>query len=170
AIPTSAISLHPVCRAIRLHCAVQHRAPASKTAMSTRSNHARCGRRSRSGSESGRPGAQTVYDGREAWHILGRIMNTPNEHLLTGIRVLDFTRALAGPSCSRMFAEMGAEVLKIEAAPKGDLTRAVSKMRADRSFYYVQQNLNKKSLCIDLRKPEGMALVRELVPHCDVVV
>ncbi|MEX2480273.1 MAG: CaiB/BaiF CoA-transferase family protein [Gammaproteobacteria bacterium] len=97
-------------------------------------------------------------------------MNIPNEHLLTGIRVLDFTRALAGPSCSRMFAEMGAEVIKIETAPKGDLTRPVSKMRADRSFYYVQQNLNKKSVCIDLRKPEGMALVRELVPHCDVVV
>jgi len=97
-------------------------------------------------------------------------MSTPNEHLLSGIRMLDFTRALAGPSCSRMFAEMGAEVIKVEAAPKGDLTRAMTKLRADRSFYYVQQNLNKKSVCIDLRTPEGMALVRELVPHCDVVV
>lgn len=97
-------------------------------------------------------------------------MSTPNEHLLSGIRMLDFTRALAGPSCSRMFAEMGAEVIKIEAAPKGDLTRAMTKLRADRSFYYVQQNLNKKSVCIDLRSPEGMDLVRELVPHCDVVV
>ena len=97
-------------------------------------------------------------------------MSIPTEHLLTGIRVLDFTRALAGPSCTRMFAEMGAEVIKIEAAPGGDMTRAVSKMRAERSFYYVQQNLNKRSVCIDLRKPDGMALVRELVPRCDVVV
>lgn len=95
---------------------------------------------------------------------------TANEHLLSGIRVLDFTRALAGPSCTRMFAEMGAEVLKVEAAPAGDMTRAVSKLRGERSLYYVQQNLNKKSLCLDLRSPEGMAIVRELVPHCDVVV
>jgi len=97
-------------------------------------------------------------------------MSTPNEHLLTGFRVLDFTRALAGPSCTRMFAEMGAEVIKVEAAPGGDLTRAVSKIRGERSLYYVQQNLNKKSVCIDMRQPEGTALVRELVPHCDVVV
>ncbi|MEQ8660019.1 MAG: CoA transferase, partial [Gammaproteobacteria bacterium] len=59
---------------------------------------------------------------------------------------------------------------KVEAAPAGDLTRAVSKIRGERSLYYVQQNLNKKSVCLDLRKPAGMALVRELVPHCDVVV
>ncbi|MCB1746293.1 MAG: CoA transferase [Gammaproteobacteria bacterium] len=97
-------------------------------------------------------------------------MSIPNEHLLSGYRILDFTRALAGPSCTRMFAEMGAEVIKVEAAPSGDLTRAVSKLLNDRSLYYVQQNLNKKSLCVDLRKPAGMALIRELVPHCDVVV
>lgn len=93
-----------------------------------------------------------------------------NEHLLSGIRVLDFTRALAGPSCTRMFAEMGADVIKIESAPDGDMTRAVAKFRAERSFYYVQQNLNKQSLCIDLRSSEGMQLVRELVAECDVVV
>jgi CoA:oxalate CoA-transferase len=97
-------------------------------------------------------------------------MTGVDEHLLTGIRVLDFTRALAGPSCTRMFAEMGAEVIKVEAAPSGDMTRAVSKMRGERSFYYVQQNLNKKSVCIDLRTADGMALVRELVPQVDVVV
>lgn len=97
-------------------------------------------------------------------------MNSATEHLLTGIRMLDFTRALAGPTCSRMFAEMGAEVIKVESAPNGDLTRAISKLRGDRSLYYVQQNLNKKSLCVDFRKAEGMALLRELVPHCDVVV
>jgi crotonobetainyl-CoA:carnitine CoA-transferase CaiB-like acyl-CoA transferase len=97
-------------------------------------------------------------------------MATPTEHLLTGIRILDFTRALAGPSCTRMFAEMGAEVIKVESAPNGDMTRMVSKMRADRSFYYIQQNLNKKSLCLDLRKPESLSLLRELVQQCDVVV
>ncbi|MGR8921854.1 MAG: CaiB/BaiF CoA transferase family protein, partial [Gammaproteobacteria bacterium] len=85
-------------------------------------------------------------------------------------RILDFTRALAGPTCTRMFAEMGAEVIKVESAPNGDLTRAVAKFRNDRSFYYVQQNLNKKSLCLDLRSEQGAAIIRELVPKCDVVV
>lgn len=97
-------------------------------------------------------------------------MTIPTEHLLTGIRVLDFTRALAGPTCARLFAEMGADVIKVESAPGGDMTRNVSKMRNERSLYYVQQNLNKKSVCVDFRQPEGLALVRELVPHCDVVV
>ena len=97
-------------------------------------------------------------------------MSGGEEHLLSGIRVLDFTRALAGPTCTRMFAELGAEVIKIEAAPLGDLTRKISKLRADRSFYHIQHNLNKKSVCINLRDPKGMALVRELVPKCDVVV
>ncbi len=93
-----------------------------------------------------------------------------NEHLLTGFRVLDLTRALAGPTCTRMFAELGAEVIKVEAAPDGDMVRTMSKIRNERSLYLIQQNLNKKSLCVDFRKPEGMALIRELVPHCDVVV
>jgi crotonobetainyl-CoA:carnitine CoA-transferase CaiB-like acyl-CoA transferase len=97
-------------------------------------------------------------------------MSVPHEHLLTGFRILDLTRALAGPTATRMFSEMGAEVIKVEAAPVGDLVRAVSKLRNERSMYFVQQNLNKKSVCIDLRKPEGLTLVRELVPHCDVVV
>ena len=93
-----------------------------------------------------------------------------NEHLLTGFRVLDLTRALAGPTCTRMFAELGADVVKVEAAPDGDMVRTMSKIRNERSLYLIQQNLNKKSLCLDFRRPEGMALIRELVPHCDVVV
>lgn len=97
-------------------------------------------------------------------------MSTPNEHLLSGYRVLDLTRALAGPSCTRMFAECGAEVIKIEGAPNGDLVRAISKFKNGRSLYYVQQNLNKKSVCLDLHKPESIALLKELIPLCDVVV
>ena len=93
-----------------------------------------------------------------------------NEHLLTGIRVLDFTRALAGPTCTRMFAEMGAEVIKVESAPNGEMTRQITKMRADRSFYFIQQNLNKKSLCVDLSQSEAIEIIKEIVPHCDVVV
>jgi crotonobetainyl-CoA:carnitine CoA-transferase CaiB-like acyl-CoA transferase len=63
-----------------------------------------------------------------------------------------------------MFAELGAEVIKIEPAPRGDMVRGISEQ------YIVQQSLNKKSVCVDLRNPAGMALVHELVAHCDVVV
>ena len=93
------------------------------------------------------------------------------QHLLTGVRVLDFTRVLAGPTCTRMFAECGAEVIKVESGPDGDMVRKISKFRGnERSLYLIQQNLNKKSLCLDFRKPESIALLRELVAQCDVVV
>ena len=97
-------------------------------------------------------------------------MSEPMEHVLTGLRVLDLTRALAGPTCTRMFAEMGAEVIKVESAPSGDMTRRMSKIRNERSLYFVQQSLGKKSLCVDLRDPRGMALIAALVPKVDVVV
>lgn len=97
-------------------------------------------------------------------------MTQENEHVLSGLRVLDLTRALAGPTCTRMFAEMGADVIKVESAPNGDMTRQISKIRNERSMYFVQQNLGKKSLCVDLRDPRGMALVTSLVPKVDVVV
>lgn len=94
-----------------------------------------------------------------------------NEPMLAGLRILDLTRALAGPTCTRMLVEMGAEVIKVEPAPGGEMTRYIAKFRGqDRSLYYVQQNRGKKSMCVDLRKPEGLALVRELVQHVDVVV
>ncbi len=97
-------------------------------------------------------------------------MNTPQEHILTGLKVLDLTRALAGPSCTRMLAEMGADVIKIEAAPDGDLTRRLSQYQNERSLYFIQQNLNKKSVCLNLRDPAAIPLLREIVPHVDIVV
>ncbi len=93
------------------------------------------------------------------------------EHVLSGIRVLDLSRALAGPSCTRMLAEMGADVIKVEPAANGDFVRGLSKLRGnDRSLYYIQQNLGKKSMCVNLRDPRGMAIVAGLVPKVDVVV
>jgi len=92
------------------------------------------------------------------------------EHALSGIRVLDLSRALAGPSCTRMLAEMGAEVIKVESAPSGDMTRGISKLRNERSLYYIQQNRGKKSVCVNLRDPRGMALVTALISKVDVVV
>jgi len=92
------------------------------------------------------------------------------DHVLSDLRVLDLTRALAGPSCTRMLAEMGAEVIKVEPAPNGELARRLSVFRNNRSLYYIQQNLGKKSLCVNLRDPRGLALVTELVAKVDVVV
>ena len=89
---------------------------------------------------------------------------------LEGVRVLDFTQYLAGPSCTRLLVELGAEVIKVEHAPYGDPTRAGEPRRNRRSSGFVQQNRGKRSLCVDLTRPEGVALVAELVPHVDIVV
>ncbi|MDG2114499.1 MAG: CoA transferase [Actinomycetota bacterium] len=89
---------------------------------------------------------------------------------LAGIRVLDFTQYLAGPACTRLMAELGAEVIKIEAAPAGDPTRQREPAVNGRAGLFVQQHRGKRSLAIDLRRPEGVAAVKELVRHADVVV
>ncbi len=92
-----------------------------------------------------------------------------DEPYLDGVTVLDFTQYLAGPSCTRLLAEMGADIIKVEMAPHGDPGRAGVPRRNKRAGGYVQQNRGKRSICVDLRRPEGLALVKELVPHVDVV-
>lgn len=92
------------------------------------------------------------------------------QRMLEGYRVLDFTQVLAGPTTARYLAEMGADVVKVEFAPNGDISRGVPYLRDGRSGYYVQQNRGKKSLCLDLRKPAATAIIRELIPKMDVVV
>jgi crotonobetainyl-CoA:carnitine CoA-transferase CaiB-like acyl-CoA transferase len=93
-----------------------------------------------------------------------------NAPYLEGVRVLDFTQYLAGPSCTRLLAEMGADVIKVEMPPYGDPTRGGVPRRNRRAGGFVQQNRGKRSLCVDLRRPEGIELVKALVPHVDVVV
>ncbi len=92
------------------------------------------------------------------------------EHILSDLRVLDFTRALAGPSCTRMMAEMGADVIKVESAPRGDMVRGISVFEKERSLYFIQQNLGKKSLCVNIRDPKALEIIKELVAQMDVVV
>ena len=93
-----------------------------------------------------------------------------DDHALSDIRILDLSRVVAGPYCTRMLAEMGAEVIKIEPAPAGELSRGAAAFNNGRSLYFVQQNRGKQSVCVNLKDPRGIALVAELVPHVDAVV
>lgn len=91
-------------------------------------------------------------------------------HILDGVRVLDFSQHVAGPSCTRMMAEMGAEVIKLELAPGGEQTRNVGLKLNGRGIYFIQQNRGKKSVCIDLKSEAGLQLVFDLVKRADVLV
>ena len=90
--------------------------------------------------------------------------------ILEGIRVLDFTQYLAGPTVTRLMAEMGAEIIKIEHAPTGDPSRGLPFMKNGRSGYFVQQNRGKRSVCLDLSRPESGEILRGLVQASDVLV
>ena len=90
--------------------------------------------------------------------------------ILSNIRVLDFTHALAGPTTTRLMAEMGADIIKVELAPRGDMTRAMSYYKDGRSGYFIQQNRGKKSLCLDLRRPAAVDIVKRLVADTDVLI
>ncbi|HJU28189.1 MAG TPA: CoA transferase [Candidatus Binataceae bacterium] len=92
------------------------------------------------------------------------------KRMLEGYRVLDFTQVLAGPTTSRYLAELGAEVIKIEFAPNGDISRGVPYLRDGRSGYYVQQNRGKRSICLDLKKPAACSIIKEMIPKMDVMV
>jgi len=101
----------------------------------------------------------------------GIIMDTQNRAgMLSGCRVLDFTQYLAGPTVTRLMAEMGADIIKVELAPMGDPARLLPTIKAGRSGYFVQQNRGKKSLCLDFQKPEALDILRALVAKVDIVV
>ena len=89
--------------------------------------------------------------------------------ILDGIRVLDFTAMMSGPYATRLMADLGAEVVKIE-PPEGDHIRTRPPSRQGRSTYFAQLNAGKKSLALDLKKPEAIDLVKRLAAGADVVV
>lgn len=95
---------------------------------------------------------------------------TVPRHILDGYKVLDFTQYIAGPTATRMMAEMGAEIVKVEIAPAGDRTRELPYLRDGRSGYYVQQNVGKKSICVDIKNPAATQLLKELTAKVDVLV
>jgi CoA:oxalate CoA-transferase len=91
------------------------------------------------------------------------------DDILAGVRVLDFTTIVSGPYCTRMLADLGAEVLKVE-PPEGDYIRTQPPMRDGHSAYFAHLNCGKKSMAIDLKRPGAAEVMRELADRCDVVV
>ena len=94
-----------------------------------------------------------------------------SKRILDGIRVVDMTQYLAGPTVTRMMAEMGADIIKIEQAPGGDPSRNYAIINEKgRSGYFVQQNRGKKSLCINFDDPQGKDILLKLIGEADVFV
>src|SRR5205807_5834510 len=82
----------------------------------------------------------------------------PLDGPLSDVRVLDLSRVLAGPHCGRLLCDLGADVIKIE-PPEGDLTRFATMRKNSLSAYFVQQNVGKRNLSLDLSKAEGVELI-----------
>jgi crotonobetainyl-CoA:carnitine CoA-transferase CaiB-like acyl-CoA transferase len=97
---------------------------------------------------------------------------------LNNIRVLDLSRILAGPFCTQMLGDLGAEIIKVEKPGVGDDTRAwgppfvkgVDGEDTSESAYYLSCNRNKKSIAVDIRSPEGQDIIRQLIAKSDVVI
>ena len=97
---------------------------------------------------------------------------------LAGIRVLDLSRILAGPTATQLLGDFGADIIKIERPGEGDDTRSwgppfvvnADGSDSDESAYYLCANRNKRSVALDISTPEGAQTVRELLQHCDVLV
>ena len=88
---------------------------------------------------------------------------------LEGLRILDFSRVLTGPHATRMLCDLGAEIIKIE-PPDGDLTRFTNPRVNSLSTYFIQQNVGKKNISLDMSKPEAVAIVKQLVMHADILI
>ena len=88
---------------------------------------------------------------------------------LQGLRILDFSRVLTGPHATRMLCDLGAEIIKIE-PPDGDLTRFTNPRVNSLSTYFIQQNVGKKNISLDMSKPEAVDIVKKLVMHADILI
>lgn len=86
---------------------------------------------------------------------------------LAGLRVLEFSHTVMGPTAGLIFAELGADVIKVEPAPKGDHTRGLGGFAAG---FFAAFSRNKRSIAVDLKKPQGQAVIHRLVPTVDLVL
>ena len=99
---------------------------------------------------------------------------TPSDGMdfpLQGVRVLDLSRVFAGPLCGMVLADFGADVIKVEHPGRGDDTRDWGmRIGKTETTYYNSMNRNKRSITVDLQTPEGVKIIHDLLPQCDVVV
>jgi len=101
-----------------------------------------------------------------------------NSGPLAGVRVLDLSRILAGPTCTQILGDYGADVIKVERPGTGDDTRTWGPPfvtgkdgePTNESAYYLSSNRNKRSIAVDIASPEGADTVRKLVRHCDILI
>ncbi|MCZ4303817.1 CaiB/BaiF CoA-transferase family protein [Zoogloeaceae bacterium G21618-S1] len=89
---------------------------------------------------------------------------------LKGVRVIEFGTLIAGPFCTRILAEFGAEVIKVETPGTGDPLRKWRKLHGDTSLWWYVQARNKQSVTLNLKSPEGVDIARQLVANADIVV
>src|SRR5256886_15337966 len=90
---------------------------------------------------------------------------------LAGVRVVDLTQFEAGPSCTLMLAWMGADVIKVEEPTRGDQGRRLGGERpGEDSWYFLLLNANKRSITLNLKTPEGLAICKDLLRHADIMV
>ncbi|NBO03616.1 MAG: CoA transferase, partial [Betaproteobacteria bacterium] len=94
-----------------------------------------------------------------------RIMALP----LEGVRVLDLTSVMAGPYCSMLLGDMGADVVKIESFPDGDTSRGFTPQIQGESYCFTVLNRNKRSLAIDMKSAKGLGIVQQLAKSADIV-
>ena len=97
------------------------------------------------------------------------MLPTLSADALAGLQVLDFTIVMSGPMCTRMLANAGADVIKVE-PPEGDVVRQRAPVRGGISTYYASMNCGKRSIVLNLATDEGKALARQLAAQADVVV
>src|SRR5215510_5536690 len=117
-----------------------------------------------------RPGQPSRSPGRPA--ILRQVRD--DSLPLDGLLVVDLTRVLAGPYCTRLLADMGARVIKVERPGSGDETRInvqqLEPGRTDQSSYFTRVNAGKESVAVDLSSPDGLQVVLDLARHADVFI
>ena len=89
---------------------------------------------------------------------------------LDSVRVLDFSKVLAGPLCTQYMADMGADIIKVEPLGLGDETRAWPPFEVGMGTVFLSANRGKRSLSVDMKSIEGQALIRRILPTCDVVI
>jgi len=97
-------------------------------------------------------------------------MPAPTSLPLAGLRVLDLSRALAGPFCATILADLGADVIKIEPTPGGEMVRGWGPFADGISVYYLSIHRNKRSLAVNFRDPAGLELIRTMADQADILI